>query len=342
MFGTHSKAACARALERRELELYYQPKIDSTTRQIVGLEALARWDHPQLGFVPPDTFIPLAEETGLILPLGNWVLDEACRQIQEWSTRDLRQVPVAINLSAQEFTARQTDTRVAQALTRNGLSPDLLELEITESSFLLDLQAASDALHNLRDIGVRCSIDDFGTGYSGLRYLTQIPLYSLKIDQSFVQRIGSSVDEEQIVHAVITLARSLRMKVIAEGVETGDQATFLLSHGCDQMQGHLFSPPLPPGDVARLLGVNPDSNGQEPPGERTAGVPGLADATAAATAQELADLLNALCGNDHIGAVDERRVARILTCLQDCEPAADPRSSLRQSALRMAGSWLVP
>ena len=196
-----------------------------------------------------------AEETGLIVPLGTWVLDEACRQISEWSTKYQMQVPVAINLSAEEFTAKRIDARVSQALERNGLASNLLELEITESSFLMDLQAASATMHNLLDIGVRCSIDDFGTGYSGLRYLTQIPLHSLKIDQSFVQRIGSSSDEEQIVNAVITLARSLRMKVIAEGVETGDQATFLLRAGCDQMQGFLFSPALAPRDIERLLGV---------------------------------------------------------------------------------------
>ncbi len=217
------------ALEAGDLELHYQPKIDSRTRRVVGFEALARWDHPKLGFVPPATFIPLAEETGLIVPLGSWVLEEACRQIGTWSTESQIQVPVAINLSAEEFTARKIDDRVSQALERNGVAPHLLELEITESSFLLDLQAASATMRNLLDIGVRCSIDDFGTGYSGLKYLAQIPLYSLKIDQSFVQRIGSSPDEEQIVNAVITLARSLRMKVIAEGVETGDQATFLLA-----------------------------------------------------------------------------------------------------------------
>ena len=244
------------ALESGDLELHYQPKIDSRTRRVVGLEALARWDHPRLGSIPPATFIPLAEETGLIVPLGNWVLEEACRQIGEWSTKYQMQVPVAINLSAEEFTAKRLDARVSQAMERNGLTSHLLELEITESSFLLDLQAASATMHNLLDLGVRCSIDDFGTGYSGLRYLTQIPLHSLKIDQSFVQRIGSSSDEEQIVNAVITLARSLRMKVIAEGVETNDQATFLLSRGCDQMQGFLFSPTLAPRDIEQLLGAD--------------------------------------------------------------------------------------
>ena len=173
------------ALEAGDLELHYQPKIDSRTRRVVGLEALARWDHPKLGLVPPATFIPLAEETGLIVPLGTWVLDEACRQIAEWSTKYQMQVPVAINLSAEEFTAKRIDARVSQALERNGLAPNLLELEITESCFLLDLHAASATMHNLLDIGVRCSIDDFGTGYSGLKYLTHIPLHSLKIDQSF-------------------------------------------------------------------------------------------------------------------------------------------------------------
>jgi EAL domain-containing protein (putative c-di-GMP-specific phosphodiesterase class I) len=290
---------------------------------------LARWDHPKLGLVPPATFIPLAEETGLIVPLGTWVLDEACRQIAEWSTTYQMQVPVAINLSAEEFTAKRIDARVSQALERNRLAPNLLELEITESCFLLDLQAASATMHNLLDIGVRCSIDDFGTGYSGLKYLTQIPLHSLKIDQSFVQRIGWSSDEEQIVNAVITLARSLRMKVIAEGVETSDQATFLLAAGCDQMQGFLFSPALAPRDIERLLGT------RRAPSRSTTDH----RFTDAPLEVPVGDLLHALCTNEEISTTDEAKIAHVLDCLDPEESAIMQRPNIRRTALHVAGSW---
>ena len=327
------------ALEAGDLELHYQPKIDSRTRRVVGLEALARWDHPKLGFVPPATFIPLAEETGLIVPLGSWVLEEACRQIGTWSREYQIQVPVAINLSAEEFTARKIDARVSQALERNGVAPHLLELEITESSFLLDLQATSATMRNLLDIGVRCSIDDFGTGYSGLRYLAQIPLYSLKIDQSFVQRIGSSSDEEQIVNAVITLARSLRMKVIAEGVETGDQATFLLARGCDQMQGFLFSPALAPRDIERLMGPARPAAGESTtdPNHRESAVVGAV--TGGPPELPVGDLLHALCTFEDISAIDESRIAHVLDCLHPGESVTARRRSIRRNALRVAGSW---
>ena len=244
------------ALENDELELHYQPKIETSTDEIVGLEALARWPHEQFGFIPPAAFIPLAEETGLIVPLGEWVLEKACAQIRQWSETTGLQIPVAVNVSAREFTHRRIDNRIADALRRHNLSPDLLELEITESIFMHDLATASAALFNLRNMGVRCSIDDFGTGYSGLTYLTRLPIYSLKIDQSFIQKIGASFGGDRIVDAVITLARSLNMRVIAEGVETDGQKRFLFAHGCDEMQGHLFCPPLSPMALDERLGMS--------------------------------------------------------------------------------------
>jgi predicted signal transduction protein with EAL and GGDEF domain len=249
------------------------------------------------------------------------------------------QVPVAINLSAEEFTAKRLDARVSEALERNGLTSHLLELEITESSFLLDLQAASATMHNLLDLGVRCSIDDFGTGYSGLRYLTQIPLHSLKIDQSFVQRIGSSSDEEQIVNAVITLARSLRMKVIAEGVETHDQATFLLARGCDQMQGFLFSPALAPRAIERLLGTH-RAAGQSTTDRRLAECPAARAASDPPSGVPVGDLLHALCTNEEISATDEVKIAHVLDCLDPEEAATMQRpNDIRRNALQVAGSW---
>jgi diguanylate cyclase len=327
------------ALEAGDLELHYQPKIDSRTHRVVGLEALARWDHPKLGFIPPATFIPLAEETGLIVPFGSWVLEEACHQIGRWSREYGIQVPVAINLSAEEFTAKQIDARVAQALDRNGVAPHLLELEITESSFLLDLQAASATMRNLLDIGVQCSIDDFGTGYSGLKYLAQIPLHSLKIDQSFVQRIGASSDEEQIVNAVITLARSLRMKVIAEGVETGDQATFLLARGCDQMQGFLFSPALAPRDIERFMGSGRHASARSATHPNHGEAAGLDTVSDGPPELPVGDLLHALCTYEDISAIDESRIAHVLDCLHPRESTTVRRRKTRRNALQVAGSW---
>ena len=294
------------ALENDELELHYQPKIETTTDEIVGLEALARWPHEQFGFIPPAAFIPLAEETGLIVPLGEWVLEKACTQIREWSDTTGLQIPVAINVSAREFTHRRIDNRIADALDRHGLSPNLLELEITESIFMHDLATASDALFNLRNMGVRCSIDDFGTGYSGLTYLTRLPIYSLKIDQSFIKKIGSSFGGDRIVDAVITLARSLGMRVIAEGVETDGQKQFLFAHGCDEMQGHLFCPPLSPLALDERLGMSgavSSSGGASGP---ASGVMPGQSSTELVVPCNVGSLLEAFCTNEHVA--ERRRV----------------------------------
>jgi diguanylate cyclase (GGDEF)-like protein len=290
------------ALDDGELELHYQPRVDPMSGSVVGFEALARWPHPELGFVPPTAFIPLAEETGLIVPLGDWVLDEACRQTRRWSESAGLRVPVAVNLSAREFMAKHVEHRIARALHTHGLSPEMLELEITESIFMHDLSAASDVMVGLRDMGVRCSIDDFGTGYSGLTYLSQLPIYSLKIDQSFVERIGSTYSGERIVEAIITLARSLSMKVVAEGVETHAQAEFLRSHRCDEVQGILFSPPLDAEAVGQLLD-----------GTRAWSAAGVV--AMGAPSEDIAALLRAVGTNGQMDPGDESRINEVLTRL---------------------------
>jgi diguanylate cyclase (GGDEF)-like protein len=326
------------ALESDALELYYQPKIDTKTHEIVGLEALARWQHRDFGFVPPTAFIPLAEESGLIVPLGEWVLESACAQIRQWSdTADLL-IPVAINLSAREFTHTRVDTRIAAALERHHLSPDLLQLEITESIFMHDLGAAREALINLRNMGVRCSIDDFGTGYSGLTYLSQLPIYSLKIDQSFIQKIGFSPNGDRIVDAVIALARGLNMRVIAEGVETEGQATFLFSHGCDEMQGLLFCPPLSAGALTEQLGSwsDPSSPHEARPLRAATVVP----TNQAIRAEEVTRLLQALCTNQSIAASDEAGIPGVLAALHARERTTAPPSGSRPDLRRAAGrAW---
>jgi EAL domain-containing protein (putative c-di-GMP-specific phosphodiesterase class I) len=306
------------AVDNDGLELHYQPKIDSRTNEIVGLEALARWPHPRLGYVPPTAFIALAEETGLIVPLGEWVLEEACGQVRAWSDASSWQIPVAINMSAREFGHEPVDARVAAALSRHGLSPDLLELEITESIFMHDLEAGSKALYNLRNMGVRCSIDDFGTGYSGLTYLSQLPIHSLKIDQSFIQKIGSKVSVEHIIDAVITLARSLNMTVVAEGVETDDQAAFLLAHRCDQMQGLLFSPPLSHGAVDELLVAE---RGEGHGAELGAAALSLVPGRGFPPPHFVAELLEAVCTSQLTGHGDEPALAHIVSTLEAGVPA---------------------
>jgi EAL domain-containing protein (putative c-di-GMP-specific phosphodiesterase class I) len=319
------------AVENGDLQLQYQPKIGSSTNEIVGLEALARWPHPQLGFVPPDAFIPIAEETGLINSLGEWVLDATCSQIQRLRANQLA-VPIAVNVSAREFVQGRVDVRVAAALERHRVPPELLELEITESIFIHDLDTATKALFNLRDMGVRCSIDDFGTGYSGLTYLSRLPIYGLKIDQSFVEGIGR-ISGDRIVDAIITLARSLDMRVIAEGVETPAQADFLTCHGCDELQGLLFSPPVGGRELDRLLrGVG--SRGARDLVRSEIGTPSHANEVGF---EEVGTVLQAVCTNQRVGDIGEEEIAPLLASLRAGGPGhtgtitrhASPRRSAR-------------
>ena len=242
-----------RALKGGELELDFQPQLDLATGEIVGAEALVRWRHPGRGPMPPAEFIPLAETSGLIVPLGTWVLREACRQASAWQRAGLPPLTIAVNLSLAQCRNGGLARTARQALRAAGLEPRWLELEVTESLFLSQGNGHLDDLHRLRTQGVRVSIDDFGTGYSSLGRLRQLPVDQIKVDRSFVAGLGRSPDAEAIVRALIKLGRSLGLRVMAEGVETHEQRAFLQTEGCDAVQGFHISPPLPPRDFAVLL-----------------------------------------------------------------------------------------
>lgn len=243
------------ALERREFVLHFQPKVDLAARRIVGFEALLRWRHPQRGLVGPAEFIPALEESGLIAAVGEWALQEACGRLRAWRDAGVDAVPMAVNLSVKQFRRPHLDRAVQQALAAAGVPASLLELEITESCIADDPADAVRQMRNLSAAGVRIFIDDFGTGYSSLAYLTQLPVTALKIDRSFVSRLGCDTGAESIVKAVIDMARNLRFTVVAEGVETEAQAAFLRLHRCDQAQGYLFGRPVPAEEAMRLLGL---------------------------------------------------------------------------------------
>ncbi|KAB0331136.1 EAL domain-containing protein [Janthinobacterium lividum] len=232
------------ALERGQFHLEYQPQLDLASGAVVGMEALLRWQHPQLGRIPPASFIGLAEEMGLITPIGDWVLRTACAQTRAWQLAGHGPLRLAVNLSARQFKQRNLLHAVAQALAETGLDAAHLELELTESMVMHNVEQATAIMANLKALGVQLSIDDFGTGYSSLAYLRHFPIDVLKIDKTFVSDITHSDDDAAIVRAIISLAHSLRLKVIAEGVETEQQLAFLRQQGCDQMQGYLFSRPL--------------------------------------------------------------------------------------------------
>ncbi|MBB6092802.1 diguanylate cyclase (GGDEF)-like protein [Povalibacter uvarum] len=242
-----------RAIETGELEIHYQPKVDIPTNRVRSCEALIRWRHPTRGMVSPMTFIPVAEETGLIVPLGEWVLRQACLQVRHWIDTGMSPVRVAVNLSAKQFRQANLPAIVQSALAEAHLEPGFIELELTESAVMHDPEASAQTLATLSAMGVHISIDDFGTGYSSLSYLRRFPLDKLKIDRSFIRDLMKNPDDVSIVKAIISLAHSLRLRVVAEGVETADQLEFLRQLGCDQYQGYYCSPAVTPDDFAALI-----------------------------------------------------------------------------------------
>ncbi len=246
-----------RALERSELMLHYQPVVELEGVTTVGVEALVRWQHPGQGLVSPYRFIPVAEESGLIIPIGAWVLEEACHQLQDWQHpgRPGPHGSIEVNLSARQIDDPRIVRTVEQILTRTGLSPEHLTLEITESALMKNAASALSVLSALKELGVQLAIDDFGTGYSSLTYLQRFPLDILKVDRSFVEELGVSVEGEEIVSAVINLAHALGLRVVAEGVETALQLEVLQAFECDLAQGYLFSKPLPASEIVASFGL---------------------------------------------------------------------------------------
>jgi len=241
------------ALERDEFVLHYQPQVDPASFEIVGMEALIRWRHPEMGMVAPSRFIAIAEETGLIVQIGAWVMRAACRQNRAWHEAGLGKLRVAVNLSARQFGAANLVADIGSVLAETGLAPGCLDIELTESLFISDVTHAVELLHAMKALGVTLSLDDFGTGYSSLSYLSRFPIDVLKIDRSFVASITRDSNDASIVASIIALAHKLKLSVIAEGVETQEQLDYLRRHGCDHMQGYFFSPPLPAAEFEQML-----------------------------------------------------------------------------------------
>jgi EAL domain-containing protein (putative c-di-GMP-specific phosphodiesterase class I) len=270
-----STSVLARSLERLEIEsdlraalkkgefvLFYQPKVDLATWSIVGAEALLRWRHPRRGWVSPGEFVPVAEESGLIRPLGQWVLQEACRQLHEWQERGLS-ISVAVNVSSEEFNQPHFAETLLATVRRSGVHPGGLELEITESLLMRNADDTVQTLRRLRAAGLGLAVDDFGTGYSSLSYLQEFPVHAVKIDQTFIRDLHKSRDNAAIVAAILAMARELGLRVIAEGVETEEQLEYLRNHRCDQIQGFLYSKPVPAHEfeaiLARSHGTRPEA-----------------------------------------------------------------------------------
>ncbi len=241
------------ALAQDELMLYYQPQIDSQTGKITGMEALMRWNHPGLGLVAPSKFIPIAEDTGLILPIGTWLLNMACAQNKAWQDAGLSPGHIAINLSARQFNEYNLVQSVKDALSQSGLEARWLELEITENVIMQKTEVTIDILNELKAMGIQFAIDDFGTGYSSLAYLKKFPIDRIKIDRSFIQDMTSSPDSVAIVAAIIAMAKTLHLSVIAEGVETESQQAMIVEQGCPHIQGFLYSKPLPSDQATAFL-----------------------------------------------------------------------------------------
>ena len=238
------------AIDNQEFVNYYQPVVNLMSNKIVGLEALVRWQHPQLGILPPSEFLSLAEDTGLILNISESVMRSACVQTRKWQLQGLRGLRIAVNVSARQFQQKDFIDRVIQILGDSRLEPSSLELELTETSIMENPESATQLLTEVRQLGVKVAVDDFGTGYSSLSYLKQLPIDTLKLDKSFVTGATTDPDDAALVMAIVTLAHNLRLRVVAEGIETDEQLAFLRLLRCDEGQGYLFSRPQP----AELLG----------------------------------------------------------------------------------------
>ena len=241
------------ALETQQFEVFYQPRVDLQSGRIVSAEALIRWQHPQRGMVPPDHFIPLAEETGLIVPIGAWVIDAVCAQQNAWLGRQVAIVPVAVNLSAVQFKKGLVLETIRDAIAQHELAPSYIEFELTESIVMSDPEEAARNLHALKQLQVKLALDDFGTGYSSLAYLKRFPFDFLKIDRAFITDITRSPKDAMIATAVIAMGHSLNLRVVAEGVETEEQLDYLRRHRCDEIQGYYFSRPVPAAEFEAML-----------------------------------------------------------------------------------------
>jgi diguanylate cyclase (GGDEF)-like protein len=247
------EAGLRTAIDRNELSVHYQPRVEIASGKIVGFEALVRWQHPELGMISPAQFIPLAEATGLIIPIGEHVLSIACAQAKRWQDEGLPPVRMAVNLSSVQFMEPELEVRIARVLAETGLAPEWLELELTESILLRNVEETLTTLVDIKAMGVHLSIDDFGTGYSSLSYLKRFPVDALKIDQSFIRDVTSNPDDAAITTSILLMGRSLKLRVVAEGVETRSQLAFLRVLECDEAQGYLFSRPLPSKEAGALL-----------------------------------------------------------------------------------------
>jgi EAL domain-containing protein (putative c-di-GMP-specific phosphodiesterase class I) len=247
------ETALRKAVENEEFVLHYQPKMQIESGQICGLEALLRWQRPGYGLVPPGEFISVLEDTGLIVPVGRWILAAACKQVAAWLASSIGPMAVSVNVVGRQFLEGNLERDVTEALANHRVPAELLELELTESSLMANTQGTIEMLQNLQDLGVHVSIDDFGTGYSSLAYLRRFPVDKLKIDIAFIRGITTNADDAAIVLAIIRMAHTLKLEVVAEGVETAAQLEYLRSHECDQIQGYYLSRPLPVPELETLL-----------------------------------------------------------------------------------------
>jgi EAL domain-containing protein (putative c-di-GMP-specific phosphodiesterase class I) len=247
------KNSLKKALEREEFIIYYQPQVDIETKQIIKCEALLRWNHPKMGIVPPKDFIPIAEKTGLIVSIGEWVLREASKQLKIWHSMGFKDLRLSVNISARQFQEPNLVDTISDILDSTGLEHNFLELEITENSAMQDIKLAMKTVKQLKTMGIKIAIDDFGTGFSSLNYIREFLADILKIDKSFVWNVTRDINDAALTAAIIQMAKTLNMGVVAEGVETKEQLDFLYSKGCKQIQGYLISPPVEPQAFVQLL-----------------------------------------------------------------------------------------